>query len=195
MTPRRSTPESWRQRPMPVTGPNWRRRPGYRGDIRSPDDRTGLSAGARARDPVQRAIPGPVLVEAASRRKRLVQKARQSGAPIDGVVVSAGIPDLDEAVDLIEELNDVGISHVVFKPGTVEQIRSVIRIAAEVPGKPSSSMSRADGPVVTIPGRTSTTCCWPPTPKCARSSTSPSAWAAGSVHRSAPRNTSLAVGH
>ncbi len=68
--------------------------------------------------------------------KRLVQKARQSGAPIDGVVVSAGIPDLEEAVELIEELNGIGISHVVFKPGTVEQIRSVIRIAAEVPTKP-----------------------------------------------------------
>ncbi|MEZ0364275.1 fatty acid synthase subunit beta domain-containing protein [Mycobacterium sp. pUA109] len=68
--------------------------------------------------------------------KRLVQKARLSGAPIDGVVVSAGIPDLEEAVELIDELNDIGISHVVFKPGTVEQIRSVIRIAAEVPTKP-----------------------------------------------------------
>lgn len=68
--------------------------------------------------------------------KRLVQKARQAGAPIDGVVVSAGIPDLEDAVELIGELNDTGISHVVFKPGTVEQIRSVIRIAAEVPTKP-----------------------------------------------------------
>jgi fatty acid synthase len=68
--------------------------------------------------------------------KRLVQKARQSGAPIDGLVVSAGIPDLQDAVDLIDELNGIGISHVVFKPGTVEQIRSVIRIAAEVPAKP-----------------------------------------------------------
>ncbi|OBI95820.1 type I polyketide synthase [Mycobacterium asiaticum] len=68
--------------------------------------------------------------------KRLVQKARQSGAAIDGVVVSAGIPDLEEAVELIEELNDIGISHVVFKPGTIEQIRSVIRIATEVPTKP-----------------------------------------------------------
>ena len=65
-----------------------------------------------------------------------MQKARQSGAPIDGVVVSAGIPELEEAVALIDELNEVGISHVVFKPGTVEQIRSVIRIAAEVPTKP-----------------------------------------------------------
>ncbi|BBX72691.1 type I polyketide synthase [Mycobacterium shinjukuense] len=68
--------------------------------------------------------------------KRLVQKARQSGAPIDGVVISAGIPDLEEAVELIDELGDVGISHVVFKPGTIEQIRSVIRIATEVPTKP-----------------------------------------------------------
>ncbi|WP_421844961.1 fatty acid synthase subunit beta domain-containing protein [Mycobacterium sp.] len=68
--------------------------------------------------------------------KRLVQKARQSGAAIDGVVISAGIPDLEEAVDLIGELNDIGISHVVFKPGTIEQIRSVIRIATEVPTKP-----------------------------------------------------------
>ncbi|MCQ4361571.1 DUF1729 domain-containing protein [Mycobacterium gordonae] len=68
--------------------------------------------------------------------KRLVQKARQSGAAIDGVVVSAGIPDLEEAVELIEELNDIGISHVVFKPGTIEQIRSVIRIATEAPTRP-----------------------------------------------------------
>ena len=67
--------------------------------------------------------------------KRLVQKARQAGAPIDGLVVSAGIPDLEDAVALIGELHDAGIAHVVFKPGTVEQIRSVIRIAAEVPTK------------------------------------------------------------
>ena len=68
--------------------------------------------------------------------KRLVQKARQAGAPIDGVVVTAGIPDLEEAVELIEELNSIGISHVVFKPGTVDQIKSVIKIAAAVPDKP-----------------------------------------------------------
>ncbi len=67
--------------------------------------------------------------------KRIVQKARQSGAPIDGVVVTAGIPELDEAVALIEELNEIGIAHVVFKPGTVDQIKAVIKIAAEVPDK------------------------------------------------------------
>jgi fatty acid synthase len=68
--------------------------------------------------------------------KRLVQKARQAGAPIDGVIVTAGIPELEEAVALIEELNSVGISHVVFKPGTIDQIKAVIKIAAEVPQTP-----------------------------------------------------------
>ena len=54
--------------------------------------------------------------------KRLVQKARQSGAPINGLVISAGLPELEDAVALIDELHDVGIAHVCFKPGTVEQI-------------------------------------------------------------------------
>lgn len=68
--------------------------------------------------------------------KRLVQRARAAGAPIDGVVVTAGIPELDEAVALIEELTEAGITHIAFKPGTVAQIRSVIRIANEVPSYP-----------------------------------------------------------
>ncbi|WP_067473588.1 type I polyketide synthase [Nocardia amamiensis] len=68
--------------------------------------------------------------------KRLVQRARAAGAPFDGVVVSAGIPELDAALTLIEELSEAGIAHIVFKPGTVEQIRAVIRIANEVPQLP-----------------------------------------------------------
>ncbi|WP_420873764.1 fatty acid synthase subunit beta domain-containing protein [Nocardia huaxiensis] len=68
--------------------------------------------------------------------KRLVQKARTAGAPFDGVIVTAGIPELDEAVALIEELSEVGITHVAFKPGTVAQIRAVLRIADAVPGYP-----------------------------------------------------------
>ncbi len=68
--------------------------------------------------------------------KRLVPKARAAGAPFDGVVVTAGIPELEEAVSIIEELTEAGISHVAFKPGTVAQIRSVIRIANEVPDYP-----------------------------------------------------------
>jgi len=68
--------------------------------------------------------------------KRLVQKARAAGAPFDGVIVTAGIPELEEAVALIQELTEAGISHVAFKPGTLAQIRAVLRIADEVPGYP-----------------------------------------------------------
>ncbi|MFF0635961.1 fatty acid synthase subunit beta domain-containing protein [Nocardia sp. NPDC004151] len=68
--------------------------------------------------------------------KRIVQKARTAGAPLDGVIVTAGIPELEEAVALIEELSEVGITHVAFKPGTVAQIRAVLRIADAVPGYP-----------------------------------------------------------
>ncbi|MCM6778250.1 DUF1729 domain-containing protein [Nocardia sp. CDC159] len=68
--------------------------------------------------------------------KRLVQRSRAAGAPFDGVVVTAGIPELDEAVALIEELTEVGITHVAFKPGTVAQIRAVLRIADAVPNYP-----------------------------------------------------------
>ncbi|MEU2101625.1 fatty acid synthase subunit beta domain-containing protein [Nocardia sp. NPDC019255] len=68
--------------------------------------------------------------------KRLVQRARSAGAPFDGVIVTAGIPELEEAVALIQELTEVGISHVAFKPGTVAQIRAVLRIADEVPDYP-----------------------------------------------------------
>ncbi|WP_137875284.1 type I polyketide synthase [Rhodococcus sp. Q] len=68
--------------------------------------------------------------------KRLVPKARAAGAPFDGVVVTAGIPELEEAVTIIGDLQDSGITHVAFKPGTVAQIKSVIRIAAEVPDFP-----------------------------------------------------------
>ncbi|MBV9831810.1 MAG: DUF1729 domain-containing protein, partial [Marmoricola sp.] len=63
--------------------------------------------------------------------QRLLQKARQAGAPFDGLVISAGIPDLEDALDIIEDLHDAGISHVVFKPGTVKQIRQVLAIARE----------------------------------------------------------------
>ncbi|OZC45861.1 3-oxoacyl-ACP synthase [Rhodococcus sp. 06-621-2] len=68
--------------------------------------------------------------------KRLVPRARAAGAAFDGVVVTAGIPELDEAVTIIEDLVEAGFSYVAFKPGTVAQIRAVIRIASEVPTFP-----------------------------------------------------------
>lgn len=68
--------------------------------------------------------------------KRLVQRARAAGAAIDGVIVTAGVPEFDDAVALIAELREADITHVVFKPGTLKQIRSVLQIAKEVAPTP-----------------------------------------------------------
>lgn len=74
---------------------------------------------------------------------RIVPKKRTSGAPIDGVVVSAGIPELDEAVELIKNLQADGLPYVSFKPGTVDQIRQVVRIAKAV--APTTIMVQVEG--------------------------------------------------
>lgn len=65
-------------------------------------------------------------------RDRMVQRARAAGAPICGVTVSAGIPETDEAVALLEELDGLGIWLNAFKPGTVEQVHRVLDIADRV---------------------------------------------------------------
>lgn len=75
--------------------------------------------------------------------KRIVPKKRASGAPIDGVVISAGIPELDEAKELVETLQADGFPYVAFKPGTVEQIRQVVRIAKAV--KPATIIAQVEG--------------------------------------------------
>lgn len=69
-------------------------------------------------------------------QKRLVQRARANGAAIDAVVVTAGVPELDDAIALIAELRAADITHVVFKPGTLKQIKAVIQIAKEAAPTP-----------------------------------------------------------
>ncbi|WP_213234796.1 hypothetical protein, partial [Bifidobacterium animalis] len=54
---------------------------------------------------------------------RIVPKKRASGAPIDGVVISAGIPEPDAAVALVPELNAQAFPYVCFTPGPVDQLR------------------------------------------------------------------------
>ncbi len=68
--------------------------------------------------------------------RRLVSRERASGAPLDGVTISAGIPDLEEAVELIDRLRGEGFPYVAFKPGTVDQIRQVLAIARASHGMP-----------------------------------------------------------
>ncbi|WP_369831040.1 fatty acid synthase subunit beta domain-containing protein [Corynebacterium sp. 13CS0277] len=67
---------------------------------------------------------------------KLVPRARAAGAPIDGVVVTAGIPEREEAVALVHELRAAGLPWVVFKPGAVRQIEQVLDIARAVPEVP-----------------------------------------------------------
>ncbi|RSZ63205.1 DUF1729 domain-containing protein [Corynebacterium hylobatis] len=68
--------------------------------------------------------------------KRLVPRARANGAPIDGIIITAGLPPHDEAVALVRELRDAHFPWVVFKPGAVKHIRQVLKIAADVPEIP-----------------------------------------------------------
>ncbi|AKK11395.1 type I polyketide synthase [Corynebacterium uterequi] len=68
--------------------------------------------------------------------QRVVTRERESGAPLDGVVISAGIPELDEGVELLTSLRASGFSYVSFKPGTVAQIRQTLAIARQVPEVP-----------------------------------------------------------
>ena len=62
-------------------------------------------------------------------QRRLVPRAVAAGRPIDGVTISAGIPETDEAVKIVADLRAAGIPYIAFKPGTIAQIKSVIAIA------------------------------------------------------------------
>lgn len=65
--------------------------------------------------------------------QRVVSRSRLSGAPLDGVVISAGVPELDESLDLIGRLRSEGFPYVAFKPGTAQQILRTVDIARAVP--------------------------------------------------------------
>ena len=64
--------------------------------------------------------------------QRAIPRARAAGAPLNGVVISAGIPPHEEACDLVRRLHAENIPWVAFKPGTVEQIKQVLAIARAV---------------------------------------------------------------
>lgn len=66
--------------------------------------------------------------------KRLVQRARALGHPISGVTVTAGIPPVEEAVALLDELAALGATRNAFKPGTAQQVAQVVAIARAAPG-------------------------------------------------------------
>ncbi|WP_257202863.1 type I polyketide synthase [Corynebacterium cystitidis] len=67
---------------------------------------------------------------------RIVPKARAAGASFNGVCISAGIPEVDEATELLTQLKADGFPYISFKPGTSKQIRDAVKIAAANPDFP-----------------------------------------------------------
>eukprot|EP00002_Diphylleia_rotans_P033397 TRINITY_DN709_c0_g1_i3.p1 TRINITY_DN709_c0_g1~~TRINITY_DN709_c0_g1_i3.p1 ORF type:complete len:4344 (-),score=1082.54 TRINITY_DN709_c0_g1_i3:153-13184(-) len=63
----------------------------------------------------------------------LIKKMRAEGVPIEGLTCAAGVPSLDNATEIITSLNESGLRHVSFKPGSIQAIHDVIKIAAASP--------------------------------------------------------------
>lgn len=63
----------------------------------------------------------------------LIGRLRAEGVPIEGLTIGAGVPSLEVANSYIR---DLGLKHISFKPGSVEGIEQVIKIAVENPNFP-----------------------------------------------------------
>ncbi|KAF2028408.1 beta subunit of fatty acid synthase [Setomelanomma holmii] len=58
----------------------------------------------------------------------LIKKMVSQGTLIDGITLGAGVPSLEVATSYI---NDLGLKYISFKPGNVDAIHQVIRIAKD----------------------------------------------------------------
>lgn len=63
----------------------------------------------------------------------LVQKLKSEGYPVDGITISAGVPTREKASEILATLRDSGLWCNSFKPGSDDQIRSVLEIADDHP--------------------------------------------------------------
>ncbi|POM61756.1 Fatty acid synthase subunit alpha, partial [Phytophthora palmivora] len=63
----------------------------------------------------------------------MVLRMRRSGVPIESITIGAGIPTMERALEMMSQLEAVGIKVVCFKPGSVDGIHAVLEIAAAVP--------------------------------------------------------------
>ncbi|KAI9473939.1 MAG: fatty acid synthase [Benjaminiella poitrasii] len=66
----------------------------------------------------------------------LIQVMRKEGLPMEGLCIAAGVPSLDNANEVIANLQAAGIRHVAFKPGNADTIRQVVAIATANPTMP-----------------------------------------------------------
>ncbi|CEG41510.1 fatty acid synthase subunit [Plasmopara halstedii] len=63
----------------------------------------------------------------------MVLRLRRNGVPIESITVGAGIPTKDRALEMLSQLEAVGIKMVCFKPGSVDGIYAVLEIAESKP--------------------------------------------------------------
>ncbi|MCC7070362.1 MAG: DUF1729 domain-containing protein [Deltaproteobacteria bacterium] len=68
-------------------------------------------------------------------KERLIFKLRDEGYPILGVTITAGVPPLEDAVALLDELHAHGMHVNALKPGTERQVDEVIAIAKARPDR------------------------------------------------------------
>ena len=127
-------------------------------------------------------------------REALLFGARRAGAPFAGLTVSAGVPDVDEAIALLDRLAAEGMRLNAFKPGTASRSAGCSRSRTPRRTTRSPRTSKAAAPAGTTRGRTSRNCCWRPTTSCAGATTCWCARAAGSARRSAPRTSCTGPG-
>ncbi|KAI7866261.1 fatty acid synthase [Spinellus fusiger] len=66
----------------------------------------------------------------------LIQVMRREGLPMEGLCIGAGVPSIENANDIISNLQSAGIRHIGMKPGSTETIRQVVAIAAANPTMP-----------------------------------------------------------
>ncbi|KAG1113283.1 hypothetical protein G6F42_014507 [Rhizopus arrhizus] len=66
----------------------------------------------------------------------LIQVMRKEGLPMEGLCIAAGVPSIENANEIIANLQAAGLRHVAFKPGSVDSIRHVVAIAAANPTMP-----------------------------------------------------------
>ncbi|KAI5964258.1 FAS1 [Candida pseudojiufengensis] len=63
----------------------------------------------------------------------LIKELREKGYPIQSLTIGAGVPSLEVATEYIEEL---GLTHLGLKPGSIDSISQVISIAKAHPNFP-----------------------------------------------------------
>ncbi|KAH8145050.1 uncharacterized protein LAJ45_10961 [Morchella importuna] len=63
----------------------------------------------------------------------LLQQLRSEGVPIEGLTIGAGVPSIEVANEYIEQ---IGLKHISFKPGSIDAIQQVINIAKANPTFP-----------------------------------------------------------